>query len=82
MTTAVWSDTLPADRFVKAGKVACVRQVENPRHTMCHATQYTQQPEFRDRKSPLFVAQYCGDCTTAYAKENDGRLPVSAADTL
>ncbi|MEU1552194.1 hypothetical protein ABZ517_05655 [Streptomyces scabiei] len=68
---------LPADRFRKAGKVACTLRPAPEREAYCGATGYVRQPEFRDRTSPYFVAQYCGECTDRFARENGGTIPVS-----
>ena len=76
------SDTLPAERFRKAGKSACTTREDNERETYCGATGYVNLPEFRDRKSPQYVDQYCTGCDHAYRKEHNGRYARSAADTL
>ncbi|MFE5853174.1 hypothetical protein ACFQ61_08130 [Streptomyces sp. NPDC056500] len=76
------ADLLPAERFVKAGKYACVRREDNERETLCWATGYVQQPEFRDSTSPRYTAAYCPDCEIVYRKGNNGRVAVSSDDTL
>ncbi|MEU0214068.1 hypothetical protein ABZ281_02730 [Streptomyces sp. NPDC006265] len=71
---------LPADRFRKAGKVACTLRTAPEREAYCGATGYVLQPEFRDRTSPRYVAQYCGECTDQYARENGGSIPLSMGE--
>ena len=73
-------DTLPAERFVKAGKYACIRQEENPRETLCDATGYTLAPEFREPTHPHHVSHYCDECQEKYRKET-GNFANSADDT-
>lgn len=74
-------DILPADRFVKAGDGACIRQEDNPRHTLCDATGYVLEPEFGDKESPQYVDQYCVDCQEEYRKKT-GNVATSEADTI
>ncbi|MFE2539002.1 hypothetical protein [Actinacidiphila glaucinigra] len=75
-------DTLPPERFRKAGTSACTTREDNERETYCGATGYVNLPEFRDRKSPHYVGQYCTGCDRAYRKAHSGRIAQSAADSL
>ncbi|MFV0135544.1 hypothetical protein ACLGIH_20370 [Streptomyces sp. HMX87] len=76
------SDVLPAGRFRKAGKYACITREDNEREMLCGATGYVLQPEFCDRSSSRYVTQYCSGCDRVYRRENGGRVASSEDDTL
>ncbi|MFH9731826.1 hypothetical protein [Streptomyces sp. NPDC017260] len=73
-------DVLPAVRFRKCGKVACITREDNDRETLCGATGYILVPEFRDHAASTYVHMYCNGCDHVYRRENDGRVAESADD--